>query len=1090
MGAGQTGGAGFFPGAGTDGEAVQTTLLGLAIAVILALVAALVGPHFLDWTRFRPVFEAEASRVVGLPVRVDGAIDARLLPTPSLRLRRISAGFADAPARLAAAELDVEFSLGALMRGEWRATEMSLSGVMLTLGLDASGRLDWPAQAGPFNAGGVTIDRLSLTGRLALRDASSGAALTLDDFGFVGDVRPQAGALRGEGGFSARGQRVPFRVSTARTADNSGARLRLMLDPDQGRWSAEADGVLAFASGAPRFDGQLTLAQAAVTRAGHDGAMRPPWRVGARVALDAAAARFEAVEGNIGADEGGARFSGQGELRFGPRPFLQARLTAKPFDAERLIAAFGGAPGAPLQALTGLGDLIGAVPRPFLPARLEIGAESVAWGGRTLQNVMLDARAEAGIWRLEAFEARAPGAARVTLAGRLDPAATPPAFDGTATVEAADPALTWAWLSGRQETAWTTARPLRAAAMLGLGPGKLIWRGLKAEAAGLTLEGDGAFGGAGQRRAVLKASAPSLEPFGALLSPHAPELADLMRALARDGAAHAELVFNAETPRDEATPAATLALRAPSLAVEASIAVPAEALARAELPALAQAPLTLRMKLAADRAAPLMAALGLADAIAASGKAELTLEATATALDALRAPLPLRATLQAGGADLTLAGAADWRTGWGLSLAGELDLRGADVAPLFGRARALPLTLRAHLTRTPEAIALEKIDAALLGTRVRGRLNATRGDVPAIDGDLAADSLAAGPLLALVLGVPEAAADEPLGRGLAGRWRGRVGLAAARAELVEGMEARSLTLTLRADGDAVTLEPIAAEIGGGRLGGRVAVRASAEGVALDAALDASAVEGAALRYHALAMPAGRVDAAMTLAGKGRSLAALIGSLSGAGRITLDRAKFAGLDPVAFAIAEHAAAGGPAPDPARLRDSLDRALSAGALDVAAAEFAVTVRDGRLRVERTMLEGTGAALAVSGGYDLAARLIEARGVLTATKESAEARRPELRLSWRGPAEAPLRTLDVSPLMGWIALQRVEGETRRLDALEREGRAAPETARAVPPEPARDTAAPIAPLPPAVEVRPPPGARKRVPAPLRPPLVLTPN
>jgi uncharacterized protein involved in outer membrane biogenesis len=42
---------------------VQTTLLGLAIAFIVALIAALIGPYFVDWNQFRPQFEAEASQV-------------------------------------------------------------------------------------------------------------------------------------------------------------------------------------------------------------------------------------------------------------------------------------------------------------------------------------------------------------------------------------------------------------------------------------------------------------------------------------------------------------------------------------------------------------------------------------------------------------------------------------------------------------------------------------------------------------------------------------------------------------------------------------------------------------------------------------------------------------------------------------------------------------------------------------------------------------------------------------------------------------------------------------------------------------------
>ena len=68
---------------------MQTTLLTVAIALILALVAALVGPMMVDWGRFRPAIEAEASRLIGAPVRVTGPIEASILPTPSLTLREL-----------------------------------------------------------------------------------------------------------------------------------------------------------------------------------------------------------------------------------------------------------------------------------------------------------------------------------------------------------------------------------------------------------------------------------------------------------------------------------------------------------------------------------------------------------------------------------------------------------------------------------------------------------------------------------------------------------------------------------------------------------------------------------------------------------------------------------------------------------------------------------------------------------------------------------------------------------------------------------------------------------------------------------------
>ncbi len=111
---------------------MQTTLLGLAIAIILALVAALVGPLLIDWGGYRSIFEAEASHLIGVDVRVTGAIDARLLPSPRLTLHDIEVG--RGPEKIRARSLGIEFALTPLMRGEWRATELHIAGPQINLG--------------------------------------------------------------------------------------------------------------------------------------------------------------------------------------------------------------------------------------------------------------------------------------------------------------------------------------------------------------------------------------------------------------------------------------------------------------------------------------------------------------------------------------------------------------------------------------------------------------------------------------------------------------------------------------------------------------------------------------------------------------------------------------------------------------------------------------------------------------------------------------------------------------------------------------------------------------------------------------------
>ncbi len=223
---------------------MQTTLLGLAIAFIIALVAALIGPYFIDWNQFRPQFEAEASRVIGAPVRVAGELNARLLPTPSLRLRSVVVGSANDLGKIRADKLDVDFSLGSLMRGEWRADVLTINGMSIDIGLDRQGRVELPVSTGKFNLGSLSIDRLNLTGRIALHDAASHSTLELNDFAFSGDVRSLAGAVRGDGNFMLSGLRYPFRVSSGPSSDGSATRVHINIDPGHHPLAIDLDGVL------------------------------------------------------------------------------------------------------------------------------------------------------------------------------------------------------------------------------------------------------------------------------------------------------------------------------------------------------------------------------------------------------------------------------------------------------------------------------------------------------------------------------------------------------------------------------------------------------------------------------------------------------------------------------------------------------------------------------------------------------------------------------------------------------------------------------------------------------------------------------
>ncbi len=465
---------------------MQTTLLGLAIAFIVALLAALIGPYFIDWNQFRPQFEAEASRIIGVPVRVAGELDARLLPAPTLRLRGVTFGGNNDLGRLRADKLDVEFSLSSLMRGEWRATDLTVNGVAADLGLDAGGRIDLPSTAsGSFNLASLAIERLNLTGRIALHDAASRSTLELNDIAFSGDVRSLAGAVRGDGNFTISGTRYPFRLSSGPSADGSATRIHLNIDPGDRAILLDLEGVLAFDGRIPRFDGAVTLA---VPPSKAKPAEPAPWKVAAKLKADPAAARFDQLEASFGAEDTALRVAGVGDLKFGASPLLRAALTARQLDADKFAGRDSGAD--PLRILPALRAALAAIPQAPIPAQIEFTSEQIMLGGRPLQGIAAELSTDGKSWTFRRLDLRAPGSTQIALNGA---APGSDRFSGRLSVESSDPDTLVAWLQGRSEVNRRSSRPLRLTGDVTIASNHLAIEKLKAEIDGGAVAGRIAF---------------------------------------------------------------------------------------------------------------------------------------------------------------------------------------------------------------------------------------------------------------------------------------------------------------------------------------------------------------------------------------------------------------------------------------------------------------------------------------------------------------------------------------------------------------------------------------------------------------------
>ncbi len=491
---------------------MQTTLLAVAIAIILALVAALVGPLLVDWGTYRSLLETEASRLTGLTVRVNGDIDARLLPSPRLTLHDVSIGDASAD-NVRAKELNIEFALAPLLRGEWHADNLYLSAPQFSLTLDAAGQIRTPKLAIKFNPDALSIDRLHFDGgTVTLKDPANGADVTLHQVAFDGRARSLLGPFDGFGSATIGSEYYAVQLAAGRYSEENGLKLHLTVQPSDHPINLEADGTLKLADGKPRFDGSLKLQQpAGLARA--VGQVSQPWQVRGHVAVTAASALMKDFEFRYGSQERGVNLAGVVEFVFGRSPRLKAELTAGEIDLDGALGrAQGAAPGVALRQLAGFAA---QAFRPTMLIQIGLGIDRVTLGGGVLQNVRGDIAADAAGWNLTSLEFRAPGFTEAKLSGQLtvDEGGSV-AFRGPAVIDANDPKALTAWLEGRPPPQGDELRPLHLAGNLTLGSDRVAVDGLTAGFARKTVTGHFAYDFAAPGRVskfVAALNAPELD---------------------------------------------------------------------------------------------------------------------------------------------------------------------------------------------------------------------------------------------------------------------------------------------------------------------------------------------------------------------------------------------------------------------------------------------------------------------------------------------------------------------------------------------------------------------------------------------------
>jgi hypothetical protein len=416
---------------------ILTVLAGLAV---LALVAALVAPWFIDWSHHRAFVEKTLSDATGMQVGIGGDIDLKLLPAPRLHLASVrltarpdpslefgglrrDAGATDTSGKMSmsAARVQIELALAPLLRGKWQFVEAHVESPQIDVRLGEGGALHLPSMQ-RANPDQVAFENVSVTGgRLTVESAAAGRSVSLTGLNFRASGMTLAGPFRGSGVYRL-GDRTPTFFFNTGVVDASGLRFKFVSESAGALPRVEIDA--AFETEPVAGAGaRLKLAGLArVSAAPGEGATAPAWQAQGPLKADNNGLSFEPVEFRSGGED--RNLSGTGALRY---DFVSNRATlaleAPQIDLDKLTGHLV----SPLEAFALSrswvaafidGDMTGA--RLPIATHVTIKTPALTVGGDTLAGFSLALTPQGARGAKLQFGGGFPGRARIDLEGEIE----------------------------------------------------------------------------------------------------------------------------------------------------------------------------------------------------------------------------------------------------------------------------------------------------------------------------------------------------------------------------------------------------------------------------------------------------------------------------------------------------------------------------------------------------------------------------------------------------------------------------------------------------------------------------------------------
>jgi uncharacterized protein involved in outer membrane biogenesis len=465
---------------------LKKTLYALVALVVIAVLAALVGPSFVDWQDYKADIARELEAATGRRVAIDGDVSLRLLPAPSLRangvrIANIKGGAAPELARVSTLQMDL--ALWPLVSGRIVGTGVVLIKPQISLEILANGKPNWLLNS-PTRSFGERqlIDDLTLRGgTIRYRNLALGQDVTIGGpeisinggepgapYLVKGTVQAGRSKLTARGSFTRRpGGLYAVLIDIGHL--DSASRLRY-------------SGVASLGDRGPRLSGKVTISgerphqfvRALAPKAALDKGEIEWLKDRLSVSADLTIVGTEASIGGLKIRVGEIEATGQLDASLTAKPQYRVALAFNRLDLDAVMARMaGGAGKSPPRLL---------LPKLSEPSALslEVKVNALIFRKEIIRDLHLRGQLEKGKVQLRSFTAQLPGAAELQLAGGNAALGTTGHFTGGFSLNAGNLRGTLDWLG--LDTSLVPASRLRRASASGrltIAPGSITLRDTK-----------------------------------------------------------------------------------------------------------------------------------------------------------------------------------------------------------------------------------------------------------------------------------------------------------------------------------------------------------------------------------------------------------------------------------------------------------------------------------------------------------------------------------------------------------------------------------------------------------------------------------